>query len=208
KDFAPQSIIMLGHPSLTFDATGDYFKNTLVNFPFGGAFNSRINLNLREDKGYTYGIYSGFSGNAHKGNFIISTSVKRNVTGLALKEILTETKNYIEKGITDEEVAFTKSSILNSEALDYETQYQKALFLNKIGRYKLSKDFPAQQAQILKNMTKDEFNQQIKKSYKNNLTTVIVGDSYIVKDQLNKLANEKDPAKALKVGKVKELSLD
>jgi zinc protease len=208
KDFAPQSVIMMGHPSVTFDATGDYFKNTLVNFAFGGAFNSRLNLNLREEKGYTYGIRSGFSGNSYKGNFVISTSVKRGVTALSLKEILKETKNYMEKGITDEEVAFTKSSILNSEALEYETQYQKALFLNKIGHYKLSKDFPAQQAQVLKNMTKEEFNQQIKKAYKNNLSVVIVGDKDIIKDQLDKIANEKDPAKALKVGKVKDFTFD
>ncbi len=141
KDFAPQSVIMMGYTSLPFDATGDYYKNYVVNFPFGGAFNSRINLNLREEKGYTYGIYSYFSGNAYKGNFTVSTSVKRGSTALSLKEILKETKNYIDNGVTDDEMAFTKSSLLNGEALDYETSFQKALFLNKIGRYKLDKDF-------------------------------------------------------------------
>ena len=43
----------MGYPSLKFDATGDYYKNRIANFVFGGAFNSRLNLNLREDKGYT-----------------------------------------------------------------------------------------------------------------------------------------------------------
>lgn len=208
KDFAPQSVIMMGYTSLPFDATGDYFKNTVVNFPFGGAFNSRINLNLREDKGYTYGIHSNFSGNIYKGNFTISTSVKRNVTALSLKEVIKETKNYVDNGVTDEELSFTKSSLLNSEALDYETSFQKALFINKIGRYKLNKDFTVQQAQILKNMTKEEFNQQIKKAYKTNMAIVIVGDKSLIKSQIDKLDGGKDANTSVKLGKVKDFSFD
>ncbi|MFY9308335.1 MAG: pitrilysin family protein [Bacteroidia bacterium] len=208
KDFAPQSIIMIGHPSIPFDATGDYFKNTIVNYPFGGAFNSRINLNLREDKGYTYGISSRFSGSLYNGTFTINTSVKRGATAVSLKEILKETKKYMEGGVTDEEINFTKSSILNSEALDYETSYQKALFLNKIGRYKLDKDFTVQQANLLKNMTKEEFNQQIKKAYKSNLAVVVVGDKDIIKGQLDKLLNSKDQNETLKFSKVKDFTFD
>src|SRR5690606_6764820 len=48
KELAPSSMIMMGYPSLKFDATGDYFKNRVANFIFGGNFNSRLNLNLRE----------------------------------------------------------------------------------------------------------------------------------------------------------------
>ncbi len=59
---APSSVITMGYPSLKFDATGDFYKNRIANFVFGGAFNSRLNLNLREDKGYTYGNRSSFSG--------------------------------------------------------------------------------------------------------------------------------------------------
>lgn len=208
KDFAPQSVIMMGYTSLPFDATGDYFKNTVVNFAFGGAFNSRINLNLREDKGYTYGIRSYFSGNEYKGTYTVSTSVKRNSTAVSLKEIMKETKNYIDNGVTDEEINFTKSSLLNSEALNYETSFDKALFLNKIGRYKLSKDFTVQQSNILKNMTKEEFNQQIKKAYKTNIAIVIVGDKDIIKGQLDKIANTKDVNESMKVGKIKDFTFD
>ena len=208
KDFAPQSLIKMGYNSLAFDATGDYFKNTVVNFSFGGAFNSRINLNLRENKGYTYGIRSGFSGNSYEGTYTISTSVKRNATALALKEIMKETKNYIDNGITDEELNFTKNSILNSEALKYETSYDKAIFLNKIGRYNLAKDFTAQQSQLLKNMTKEDFNQQIKKYYKTNLTIVIVGDKDLIRGQLEKMANMKDEKESLKIKKVKDFTFD
>lgn len=55
KPAAAQSVISIGKLALPFDAIGEYFKAGLMNYPLGGAFNSRINLNLREDKGYTYG---------------------------------------------------------------------------------------------------------------------------------------------------------
>lgn len=206
KDFAPQSIIRMGMTSLPFDATGDFFKNTIVNFPFGGAFNSRVNLNLREDKGFTYGAHSGFEGDAHHGAFTIGTSVKRVATVLALKEIMVETKNYIDKGVTDDELSFTKSSLLNSEALKYESAYQKALFLTKIAKYKLDKDFTVKQADILKKMTKEEFNQQIKKYFTNNMALVIVGDKDVIKAQIDKIANDKN--EQVKFGKIKDFTFD
>ena len=60
KPGAAQSEIRIGKRSLPFDATGEYYRATLMNYSLGGAFNSRINLNLREDKGYTYGARSFF----------------------------------------------------------------------------------------------------------------------------------------------------
>jgi zinc protease len=132
KNLAPSSVIMMGYPSLKFDATGDYYKNRIANFVFGGTFNSRINLNLREDKGYTYGIRSGFYGGKNDGVFQISTSVKRISTALSLAEIIKEFKKYEKDGMTDTELEFTKNSLLNTEAIKYEAPYQKAAFLNKI----------------------------------------------------------------------------
>jgi zinc protease len=203
---SPQSVIMMGYPSMPYDATGEYFKNSVVNYPFGGAFNSRLNLNLREDKGYTYGIRSGFAGGPYNGNFTVSTSVKRIATANSLAEIVKETQNYVQNGVKDEELSFTKNSLLNSEALKYESSFQKALFLTKIARYRLSKDFTAQQAQILKGMTKEEFNMQVKKSIKpENMSIVIVGDKEIIKKQLDKMA---EANKQLKLGKVKDLNFD
>ena len=55
KDGAAQSEIRVGYLALPYDATGDYYRAYLANYVLGGAFNSRINLNLRENKGYTYG---------------------------------------------------------------------------------------------------------------------------------------------------------
>ena len=66
-----QSIITLAHKGLKYDVDGDYYKANVMNFALGGAFSSRLNLNLREDKGYTYGIRSGFDGNDTDGLFAL-----------------------------------------------------------------------------------------------------------------------------------------
>lgn len=209
KSLAPSSVIQMGYPSLKFDATGDYYKNRIANFIFGGNFNSRLNLNLREDKGYTYGIRSGFNGGKYTGTFQISSSVKRSATALSLFEIIKEFKKYEANGITDAELEFTKNSLLNQEALKYEDPAQKASFLANIARYNLDKDFTVKQNQILKNITKDEVNQQIKKYFDSNkLTTIVVGDKWIIETQLDKASKEANTKEVLNKVKLKKISID
>ena len=206
---APSSVIKMGYPSLKFDATGDYYKNRIANFVFGGAFNSRLNLNLREDKGYTYGIRSGFQGGKYTGTFAISSSVKRPATALALAEIIKEFTNYQTNGITDKELEFTKSSLLNEEALKYEAPYQKASFLSNIVRYNLDKNYTNEQNKILKNMTKDEVNAQVKKYFDiNKLTTVVVGDKAYIEGTLEKASKDAKNKEVLNKVKLKKISVD
>lgn len=209
KTAAPSSVIMMGYPAMKYDATGDYFKSQIANFAFGGAFNSRLNLNLREDKGYTYGIRSSFSGNKFNGTFLISSSVKRPATVLSLAEITKEFNNYVQNGITDKELEFTKQSMLNVEALRYESPWQKAGFLANIARYNLPKDYVAQQNQILKSITKEELNAHIKKVYDpNKLTTVIVGDKAYIEAALDKAMKDAKNKDVLNNVKFKKISVD
>ncbi|MBL0256099.1 MAG: insulinase family protein [Bacteroidetes bacterium] len=199
KDNAPQSVFKIGNTGLPFDATGDYFKANVMNFALGGAFNSRLNLNLREEKGFTYGIRSGFQGTKYPGTYTIGASVRRTATDSSITEVMREIKEYKEKGLTDEEVAFTRNSILNSEALRYESPFQKAMFLSRIVQYDLPTDFTIKQAQILKDMTKEDMNALAKK-YLNPDTMVIlvVGNKYTLKDKLEKLG----------YGKIKDVDLE
>lgn len=209
KTAAPSSVIQMGYPAIKYDATGDFYKNRIANFIFGGAFNSRLNLNLREDKGYTYGIRSSFTGDKYIGEFNISCSVKRPATILSLVEITKEFNRYQTGGITDEELEFTKNSLLNQEALKYEAPYAKASFLNSIVTYNLEKDFTAKQNAILKGMTKDELNGQIKKYFDmNKMTTVIVGDKAIIESQMDRLSKDSKTKDALNNVKLKKISVD
>ena len=183
----PQSIISLAHKGLKFDAFGEYYKANVMNFLFGGTFSSRLNLNLREDKGFTYGIRSGFSGNDTDGSFSISTSVRSEATDSALTEIYYELEKYIAQGINEEELDFTKKSISNSEALRYETTFQKARFLGRIQRYGLQKDYISKQKEILNSLNTQDITFLANKYLdQENHVVVVVGNKYALKDKLQK----------------------
>jgi zinc protease len=183
----PQSIITLAHKGLKYDVDGDYYKAGVMNFPLGGAFSSRLNLNLREDKGYTYGIRSRFDGNDTDGMFSISTSVRSEATDSALTEIYKEFENYINEGINEEELTFTKSSIANSDALKYETAFQKSRFLARIQRYGLDGNYTNEQKEILNSMTINDVKNLANKYFdKENHIVVVVGNKYALKDKLEK----------------------
>src|SRR5258706_4677845 len=110
-----------GVTGLKYDATGEYYLATLANFPLGGAFNSRINLNLREDKGWTYGARSGFAGDKYSGTFTFSSGIRAMSTDSALSEVIREIKFYNQSGPSEAELQFMKKSIGQSDARNYET---------------------------------------------------------------------------------------
>jgi zinc protease len=191
KEKAPQSEIRIGYVALPYDATGDYYKAGLMNYVLGGAFNSHINLNLREDKGWTYGARSGFQGDKVAGAFTASAGVKGIATDSSVVEFIKELKNYSNKGITEDELTFTKSSIGQSDALRYETGVQKASFLKRIATYNLDKGFVDKQNEILKNMTKAEIDAIAKKDLDmSKMIIVVVGDAKTTKEGLSKLGYE------------------
>ena len=106
---AAQTEFRVGYATgLKYDATGEYYKAGLMNYVLGGAFNSRLNLNLREDKGWTYGARSGFDGDKYTGEFGFSSGIKAGATDSALSEVMKELSKYETGGITDEELIFYK----------------------------------------------------------------------------------------------------
>ncbi len=188
KPGAPQSEIRIGYVALPYDAQDDYYKATVMNFSLGGEFNSRINLNLREEKGYTYGARSGFTGDKRTGVFTASAAVRGNATDLSVIEFIKEIKKFSETGITDEELNFTKMSIGQSDALKYETPVQKASFLKRIIIYNLDKTFVDEQNAILKSFTKKDVNALAKKYLPlNKMSIVVVGDKKSILPGLSRL---------------------
>ena len=155
---AAQSIVTFVKPALPYDAEGQQFRTKLVNFPFGGAFNSRINLNLREDKGYTYGARSQFVGGKTLGRFEVGGAMNKQHTIAALNEIVTELQRYQQQGITDEELQFMRNAYTQGDALNYETPGSKTRFLRHLSMYNLDVGFPERQNQIISTITKDELN--------------------------------------------------
>lgn len=156
KEDAAQSEIRIGKPSLPYDPVGEYYRATLMNYALGGAFNSRINLNLREDKGYTYGARAGFVGQEDRGQYRASSAVRTDVTMESVKEFFDEISAYHAEGPTEEEIAFTKSAIGQSEARQYETPFQKLNILARMDTYDVGTEHIEEQKAILAALTEGE----------------------------------------------------
>ena len=162
---------------LKYDGTGEYFRAGLMNYPLGGAFNSRINLNLREDKGWTYGARSGFSGDKYSGEFSFSSGIRANATDSALSEVMKELSDYAKSGIRADELTFMKQAIGQRDALRYETGFQKAGFIRNILYYGLPEDYTKQQSKILADLTASDVNKLSAKWINpDKLNILVVGD--------------------------------
>ena len=176
KDGAAQSEIRIGYLALPYDATGEYYRAYLANYLLGDAFNSRINLNLRENKGYTYGARSGYRGTSYVGPFTAQAGVRADATAPSVKEFMSEITNY-PTGISDEELHFVQNSVGQSDALKYETGQQKAAFLSRIVEYNLPTTFVDEQSQILRKLTKEDVQASAKKYLPaDKMFIVVVGD--------------------------------
>jgi zinc protease len=180
-----------GLTSLKYDATGEYYRAMLMNYVLGGAFNSRLNINLREDKGWTYGARSSFSGDKYTGTFTFSSGIKADATDSALVEVMNELTQYAKRGITEEELAFMKSALGQRDALLYETGFQKAGFIRRILQYDLPASFVDEQNRILANLTKAEVDALANKWIKaDNMSILLVGDKARILPGLQRLNYE------------------
>lgn len=113
REDAIQSAIRVGR--ILFNKTHpDYFKFQVLNTILGGYFGSRLMANIREDKGYTYGIGSGLSNLVHNGYFFISTEVGADVTNQTLDEIYKEIKILREKPVDVTELETVRNYILGN----------------------------------------------------------------------------------------------
>jgi zinc protease len=189
---AAQTEFRIGYPTgLKYDATGEYYKAGLMNYVLGGAFNSRVNLNLREDKGWTYGARTGFSGDKYHGDFYFESGIKAEATDSALTEVIKDLTDYSKKGITPDEIGFMKSAIGQRDALRYETGFQKAGFIGRILTYKLQADFADEEIKILHDISQAEINQLAAKWINPDRANILlVGDKAKILPGLQKLGYE------------------
>jgi len=177
KPGAAQSEIRIGKRGLTYDATGEYYRTGLMNYNLGGAFNSRINLNLREDKGYSYGARSGFRGDKDSGTFTASAAVRTDATDKSIIEFQKEIGMFSDGGLNDSEVTFLKSALGQRDARAYETPFQKLGFLGQIMTYDLPDNFVDERNEILANITREELSAlAVKHLDQSDMIIVVVGD--------------------------------
>jgi zinc protease len=149
---AKQSVLRFGYPALA-QTDKDFYPATVMNYILGGGgFASRLTQILREGKGYTYGIGSGFSGTNRPGAFSISSSVRANVTlesAQLVKSILQE----YPKTFSEKDLETTKGFLIKSNARAFETAEAKLNMLENIGKYGWKYDYVKGREQIVRGMT-------------------------------------------------------
>ncbi len=181
---AKQSVIKFGYPSLKA-TDSDYYAATVMNYRLGGgSFASQLTQELREGKGYTYGIRSNFDADAYSGEFTINSSVRTNVTYESATLVKTILENY-GPNYNAKDLEITKGFTLKSSARAFETLGSKLQMLSKISNLGYADDYAKQRQSIVRNLTVDDVKALIETYIKpNKMIYVIVGDA---KTQLNKL---------------------
>lgn len=137
---AVQSSILVGHVGIP-RGHEDYIPVYLLNMLFGGYFGSRLNLNLREDKGFTYGAHSRYDARRQPGPFSAGAEVRNEVTDRAIEEILSEMERLREELVGEEELTNVKNYVVGSFPLQIETPSQVAQRMINIEIYGLHKSY-------------------------------------------------------------------
>ncbi|PID61823.1 MAG: hypothetical protein CR986_02430 [Ignavibacteriae bacterium] len=184
-----QSEIRVGHLTKGRNVK-DYYACLVLNTILGGQFSSRLNHNLREVKGYTYGIHSNFNYNKLGGSFSISTSVKSENTADALKEILFELKE-IQKTITQEEIDFAKSYLVRRFPALFETYNQIAANVSSLPIFNLPDNYFVNYIDKINNVTLNNVEKaSIDNILLDNLLIVVVGNKHVLKSSIELFAKE------------------
>ena len=155
KPDAIQSAIKVGR--LMFNKKNpDYFKFQVLNTILGGYFGSRLMANIREDKGYTYGIGSGLASLVHGGFFFISTEVGTDVTKDTLKEIYKEIKTLREELVDADELETVRNYVLGQFLRSVDGPYSLADKFKAIWEFDLGYDYFEKYFEAVKNITPQE----------------------------------------------------
>lgn len=181
-----QSVIQMSYPLEMSLSNEDYLSTRVLNYILGGGFNSRLNMNLRENKGYTYGARSSIGSDKLITSFSAGTSVRTEVTDSALTEMVYEINRMVEEGITDNELEEAKANLAGSFGRSLENPSTIASFAINIARYGLDEDFYSTYLQRLNDLQVEDINAAAKKYIKpENLYITIVGKGDEFKDKLS-----------------------
>jgi len=180
-----QSVIKLAYPLEMNPAKEDYLATRVLAYILGGGFNSRLNMKLREEKGFTYGAGSSIGSDKLIANFTASTSVRTEVTDSALTEMIHEIRKIVQEGITEEELEEAKANLSGSFGRSLENPSTIASFAINIAQYNLPEDYYSTYLQRLDDLTVEDIDAATKKYIQpDNMHITIVGNSSAFEDKL------------------------
>ena len=187
KPQAAQSEIRIGHLGVA-RSNSDYYSISVMNTILGGLFSSRINMNLREDKGYTYGARSDYAMRKEAGPFLASGAFRSNVTDSSIIEIMKELKTITTNNISQKELEQSVNSIVRSQPGEFETPQQIGGRLMELVLYNLPDDYFNTSIQNFEKVTiADVRNAALKYLNPEKMNIVLVGDVATVLQNLEKI---------------------
>jgi predicted Zn-dependent peptidase len=185
---APQSELRIGHVGAARN-TPDYHALVAANMVLGGQFVSRINLNLREDKGYTYGARTSFDFRRSPGPFALQVSVQTSATAHAIQESIGEIAAIRgARPATPAELSLGVAALTRGYARNFETAEQIARAVTQIALYDLPDDYFNEFVPRVERVTVDDVT-RVAAQYLHpaRLSTLVVGDYDAVRDDLASL---------------------
>lgn len=184
KPEAPQSELRVGHVGLP-RRHPDFFPTVVMNAVLGGLFGSRINLNLREAHGYTYGASSYYDWRRGAGPFVVSTAVENEATAPALTEILLEIDRIRSEKISDEELSLARDYLEGVFPIRYETTTAIAAALATLVIHDLPADYYDTYRKNIHNVsTEAVLGAATSHLHPRELQTVVVGDAKLIQGSL------------------------
>jgi zinc protease len=196
---AVQSELRVGHIGVP-RGHQDYFTLLVMNTIFGGAFTSRLNMNLRERNGFTYGARSSYAFRRRPGPFLVQTAVGTDVTVRAVEEILRETERLRNEGVRDEEVDNARDYLVGVMPLQMQTTDQLAVALADLFVFELPVDYFANYRARIAAVTTADVRAAARAHLRpDELAIVVVGDARSVRAGLEALGKgplERIPAEA------------
>jgi zinc protease len=188
KPGAAQSVIQAGHLTVPYD-NPDYHALNLLNYVFGGQPTARLFLNLREDKGYSYGYYSSIDWATGPSMLIAGGAVQTEVTRASVDETLKEYSGIKgDRPVTINEYNNARDGIFRAFPSMFETQGQLMQQLIRLVAFSLPHDYYSTYLDSLKAVTLKKINQVAAKCINNsNLTILVVGDRSVIEQDLREV---------------------
>jgi zinc protease len=185
---SPQSYVLAGLPAAP-RTTDTEFNITAFNTNFGGNFTSRINMNLREDKGYTYGAFCFGTNAMGQGCYVARTQVRTDVTKESLSELMKEIRDIRGKRpVTAEELKEAQTNIIRSLPGDFDTNGEVAGKINDLVLYSLPEDFYSKYAERVQATTSQQLTSLAEKRIlPDQEVIIVVGDKSKVEAGLREL---------------------
>ncbi|RZS98431.1 insulinase family protein [Cecembia calidifontis] len=201
-----QSVVNITYPLEMSLSHADYLASRVLNYILGGGSSSRLFMNLREDKGYTYGAYSSIGSDKLVTSFRASASVKQTATDSAIHEMIFEIRNLRDNGISAKELEDAKANLSGSFGRSLESPSTIANFAINMERYKLPADFYATYLQRLNALTVEDINAAAKKFLKpDNMYITVVGNGSVIQESLmafgevQRFTNMADPERQIAI---------